>query len=204
LNTIIKDGKETFLKLTNEYLASESFKNLIKSETNINSLLIFFELVKKQQIEILQDLSDELLFITKQQVLNCDFDITVLSNPKALNLPELKSRIKNEISAELLNNVINGSKFTVVESLFLVLTRVDKEKTVKALNNSDMNIFCKSMCHKELNISQSTEVLNKTKNKTFISDDLNSSEFCSKLLDKYLTIQRADSYQYNRLNFGDF
>lgn len=204
LNTIIKDEKETFLKLTNEFLASESFKNLIKSETNINSLLIFFELVKKQQIEIHQDVSNELLIITKEQVLNCDFDITVLSNPKALNLPELKSRIKNEISAELLNKVINGSKFTVVESLFLVLTRVDKEKTIKALNNSDMNIFCKSMCHKELNISQSIEVLNKTKNKTFISDDLNSSEFCSKLLDKYLTIQRADSYQYNRLNFGAF
>jgi hypothetical protein len=204
LNTIIKDDKEPFLRLTNDFLASKSFKALINNESNINSLLIFFEIVKKQQIEITQDVSNELLNITKQQVLNCDFDITILSNPKALNLPELKSRIKNEISAELLNKVISGSKFTVVESLFLVLTRVDKEKTVKALNKSDVNILCTSMCHKELNISQSTEVLNKTKNKTFFSDDLNSNKFCAKLLDKYLTIQRADSYQYNRLNFGDF
>lgn len=204
LNTIIKDDKKPFSKITNEFLASEKFKALIKNENNINSLLIFFEIVKKEQIQITQDISNELLNITKQQILNSDFDITVLSNPKALNLPELKRKIQNEISAELLNKVINGSKFTVIESLFLVLTRVDKEKTVNAMKKADITIFCKSMCHKELNISQSTEVLNKTKNKTFISDDLNSKQFCSKLLDKYLTVQRADPYQYNRLNFGDF
>lgn len=204
LNTIIKDNKEPFLKIVNGFLASEKFKTLIKNESNINSLLIFFEIVKKEQIQIAQDISNELLSITKKQVLNCDFDITVLSNPKALNLPELKSKIKNEISAELLNKLINGSKFTVMESLFLVLTRVDKEKAVKALNKADMTIFCTSMCHKELNISQSIEVLNKTKNKTFISDSLNSNKFCANLLDKYLSIQRADTYQYNRLNFGDF
>lgn len=204
LNTIIKDNKEPFLKIINGFLASEKLKTLIKNESNINSLLIFFEIVKKGQIQIAQDISNELLSITKQQVLNCDFDITVLSNPKALNLPELKSKIKNEISSELLNKLINGSKFTVMESLFLVLTRVDKEKAVKALNEADMAIFCTSMCHKELNISQSTEVLNKTKNKTFISDSLNSNKFCANLLDKYLKIQRADTYQYNRLNFGDF
>lgn len=204
LNTIIKDNKEPFLKIINEFLASEKFKALIKNESTINSLLIFYEVVKKEQIQIVQDISNELLSITKQQILNCDFDITILSNPKALNLPEIKSKIKNEISAELLNKVINGSKFTVIESLFLVLTRVDKEKTVNALNKADINTFCTSMCHKELNISQSTEVLNKTKNKTFVSDSLNSNKFCAILLDKYLTIQRADVYQYNRLNFGDF
>jgi hypothetical protein len=204
LNTIIKDNKESFLQLTNDFLASEKLKTLIKNEHNINSLLIFFEIVKKEQIQIAQDISNELLSITKQQVLNCDFDITILSNPKALNLPELKSKIKNEISAELLNKVINGSKFTVMESLFLVLTRVDIEKTANALNKADINIFCTSMCHRELNISQSTEVLNKTKNKTFVSDSLNSNKFCANLLDKYLSVQRADVYQYNRLNFGDF
>jgi len=69
---------------------------------------------------------------------------------------------------------------------------------------ADINLLCNSMCHKELNISQSTEVLYKTKNKTFVNDSLNSNLFCSNLLDKYLTIQRADQYQYNKLNFGDF
>ena len=204
LNTIIKVNKEPFLKVINEFLASEKFKLLIKNETNINSLLIFYELVKKRQIQITQDLSNRLLRNTKQQVLNCDFDITILSNPKALNLPELKSRIKNEISTELLNKIIYGSKFTVTKSLFLVLNRVDKEKTIQALNGADVNIFCTSMCHKELNISQSIDALYTIKNKTFIDNDLNSNKFCANLLDKYLTTQRADSYQYNRLNFGDF
>ena len=204
LNTIIKDNKEPFLKVINEFLASEKFKLLIKNETNINSLLIFYELVKKRQIQITQDLSNQLLSNTKQQVLHCDFDITILSNPKALNLPELKSRIKNEISTELLNKIICGSKFTVTKSLFLVLNRVDKEKTIQALNCADINIFCASMCHKELNISQSIDALYTIKNKTFIDNDLNSNKFCANLLDKYLTTQRADSYQYNRLNFGDF
>ncbi|MFD0796658.1 SMEK domain-containing protein [Maribacter chungangensis] len=204
LNTIIKDNKEPFLKVINEFLASEKFKLLIKNESNINSLLIFYELVKKRQIQITKDLSNQLLSNTKQQVLNCDFDITILSNPKALNLPELKSRIKNEISTELLNKIICGSKFTVTKSLFLVLNRVDKEKTIQALNNSDINIFCASMCHKELNISQSIDALYTIKNNTIIDNDLNSKKFCANLLDRYLMFQRADTYQYNRLNFGDF
>lgn len=204
LNTIIKDNKEPFLKVINEFLASEKFKLLIKNETNINSLLIFYELVKKRQIQITQDLSNQLLSNTKQQILNCDFDIAILSNPKALNLPELKSRIKNEISTELLNKIICGSKFTITKSLFLVLNRVDKEKIIQALNCADINIFCTSMCHMELNISQSVDALYTIKNKTFIDNDLNSNKFCANLLDKYLTTQRADSYQYNRLNFGDF
>jgi hypothetical protein len=204
LNTIIKDDKEPFLKLTNNFLASESFKALINNESNINSLLIFFEIVKKQQIEITQDVSNELLNISKQQLLKCNFDITILSNPKALNLPELKTRIKNEISAQLLNRILKGKKFTLMESLFLVLTRVDKVKALNSLIDSDINILCESMCHKELNISQATEVLNKIRSKTYISDKLNSNQFCASLLDKYLTSQRSDKYQYNRLNFGDF
>jgi hypothetical protein len=102
------------------------------------------------------------------------------------------------------NKIIFGSKFTVTKSLFLVLNRVDKEKTIQALNSADINIFCASMCHKELNISQSIDALYTIKNKTFIDNDLNSNKFCANLLDKYLTTQRADSYQYNRLNFGDF
>jgi hypothetical protein len=204
LNTIIRDEKEAFLNSTNKFFASKRFQDLIKNEQNINSLLIFYEIVKKNQITIYQSIYDELLNLTKEQILICDFDITLLSNPKALNLPELKDKIKNEISAQLLNRILKGKKFTLMESLFLVLTRVDKEKALNSLIESDINILCDSMCHKELNISQSTEVLNKTRNKTFISDNLNSNQFCANLLDKYLTSQRSDQYQYNRLNFGDF
>ncbi|ALJ04479.1 hypothetical protein APS56_04690 [Pseudalgibacter alginicilyticus] len=204
LNTTIDSEKEIFHEIINQFFISTSFKKLLNSEQNINSLLIFYELVKKNEIGITQISQNDILYITKEQILKIDFDITILSNPKVLNIQELKEKVKNEISAELLNKVIYGSKFTVIESLFLVLTRVDKEKTVNALNMSDLNIFCNSMCHNELNISQSTEVLNKTKNKTFVNDNLNSNLFCSNLLDKYLTIQRADQYQYGRLNFGDY
>ncbi len=204
LNTTIKEDKEPFLKITNEFLASEKSKALIKNENNINSLLIFYEIVKKKQIQISEHISYILLNSTKQQILNCDFNITILSNPKALNLPELKNKIQNEISADLLNKVINGSKFTVTKSLFLVLNRVDEAKTTKALNMSDMNILCTSMCHKQLNISQSIDALYTIMNKTFIDNDLNSIKFCSNLLDRYLTLQRANTFQYNRLNFGDF
>lgn len=204
LNTTIVSDKEIFYEIINRFLISSSFNKLLESERNINSLLIFYELVKKNEIEIKGITQNKLLAITKKQILNIDFDVAILSNPKVLNIQELKEKVKNEISAELLNKVLDGSKFTVMESLFLVLTRVDKEKTINALNMADLNILCNSMCHKELNISQSTEVLNKTKNKTFVNDNLNSSLFCSNLLDKYLTIQRADEYQYGRLNFGDY
>lgn len=204
LNTIIKEEKESFLNSTNKFFASQKFQNLIENEQNINSLLIFYEIVKKNQIQISQNIYKELLTRTKEQILICDFDITLLSNPKALNLPELKDKINNEISAQLLNRILKGNKFTLMESLFLVLTRVDKEKALNIFINSDINTLCDSMCHKELNISQSTEVLNKTRNKTFISDNLNSNQFCANLLDKYLATQRSDQYQYNRLNFGDF
>ncbi|MCF6307128.1 MAG: hypothetical protein L3J09_04140 [Flavobacteriaceae bacterium] len=204
LNTTITNGKEDFYKITSEFLTSIEFKELLKNERNINSLLIFYELVKKNEIEIAQSTKNELSETAKEQILKCDFDITILSNPKLLNIPELKEKVKNEISAELLNKILISSKFTIMESLFLVLTRVDKVKTIKALNMADINILCNSMCHKELNISQSTEVLNKTKNKTFVNDNLNSNLFCGKLLDKYLTMQRTDQYQYNRLNFGGF
>jgi len=204
LNTIIKDDKEPFLDSINKFFTSEKFKNLIENGQNINSLLMFYEILKKNQIQINQSTKNELLVLTKDKILKSDFDISILSNPKVLNLQELKSKVRSEISSELLNRVINGSKFTVIESLFLVLTRVDKEKTINALNNSDINILCNSMSHKELNISQSTEVLNKTKNKTFVDENLNSNLFCTNLLDNYLTKQRADQYQYGRLNFGDF
>lgn len=204
LNTIIKDEKDTFLILTNRYFASIEFQNILENEQNINSLLIFYEIVKKNQIQISHSIYDKLLSLTKKQILICDFDITLLSNPKALNLSELKDKIKNEISPQLLNRIIKGKKITVMEPLFLVLTRVDKEKTLNALVKSDMKILCDSMCHKELNISQSTEVLNKTKNKTFINDNLNSNHFCANLLDYYLTVKRSDQFQYNKLNFGDF
>ena len=204
LNTIIKDDKETFLDSTNKFFTSEKFKSLIENEQNINSLLIFYEILKKNQIQVNQNIKDELLVLSKNKILKSDFDISILSNPKVLNLQELKIKVQNEISSELLNNVINGSKFTIMESLFLVLTRVDKEKTINALNMADLNILCNSMCHKELNISQSTEVLNKIKSRTFVNDNLNSNIYCGKLLDKYLTTQRSDQYQYNRLNFGDF
>src|SRR5690606_3840766 len=50
LNTIIKDDKKPFSKITNDFLASEKFKALTRNENNINSLLIFFEIVKKEQI----------------------------------------------------------------------------------------------------------------------------------------------------------
>jgi hypothetical protein len=204
LNTIIKENKEPFLDSINVFFTSPKFRNLIKNEKSLNSLLIFYEVLKKNQIQITNIIKDELLSLTKDQILNIDFDLTLLSNPKVLNVQELKNKVEDEISAELLNKVFNGSKFTVMESLFLVLTRVDKEKTINALNKADINILCDSMCHKELNISQSTEVLNKTKNKTFINDKINSNQFCTKLLDNYLTKQRADKYQYGRLNFGDF
>ena len=204
LNTTIVSDKEIFYEIINRFLISSSFKKLLQSELNINSLLIFYELVKKNEIEINQIAQNELLTTTKKQILEIDFDVAILSNPKVLNIQELKEKVKNEISPELLNKVLDGSKFTVMESLFLVLTRVDNEKTVNALNMADLNIFCNSMCHKELNISQSTEVLNKTKNKTFVNDNLNSNQFCSNLLHIYLTIQRADEYQYGRLNFGDY
>jgi hypothetical protein len=186
LNTTIVSDKEIFYEIINRFLISSSFNKLLQSEQNINSLLIFYELVKKNEIEIKGITQNELLAITKKQILNIDFDVAILSNPKVLNIQELKEKVKNEISAELLNKVLDGSKFTVMESLFLVLTRVDKEKTIYALNMADLNILCNSMCHKELNISQSTEVLNKTKNKTFVNDNLNSNLFCSNLLDKYL------------------
>jgi hypothetical protein len=204
LNTIIKVNKGPFLKITNEFLASDKFKTLIKNENSINSLLIIYEIVKKKQIQINQDISNILLSTIKNQISNCDFDITILTNPKALNLPELKEKIKNEISVKLLNNVIKGSKFTVTKNLFLVLTKIDKEKTIKAFNESEVNTLYKSMSHKELNISQSIDALLTIKNNTFIDNSLNSNKFCANLLDIYLKLQREDTYEYNRLSLGDF
>jgi hypothetical protein len=204
LKTTIISEKEIFCEIINQFLISTSFSKLLQSEQNINSLLIFFELVKKNEIEIKEITQKGLLSITKKQILEIDFDVMILSNPKVLNIQELKEKVKNEISAELLNKVLDGSKFTVTKSLFHVLTNVDKGKTVNALNKSDMHILCDSMCHKEINISQSIDTLIEIKNKTFVNDNLNSNLFCSNLLDKYLAIQRADEYQYGRLNFGDY
>lgn len=204
LHTIIDSENEIFSEIINKYFVSTTFKRILKSEQNIYSFLTFYDLLKKNEIGITSIIQNELLIITKEQILNIDFNIAMLSNPKILNIQELKEKVRDKISVELINKVLNGSKFTIIDSLFRVLTEIDKEKTVNALNMADINILCDSMCHKELNISQSTEVLNRTKNKTFINDNLNSNLFCSNLLDKYLLIQRENQYKYGSLNFGDF
>ena len=205
LNKIIVSDKELFSEIVNQFFLSVSFKKLINNEQNINRLLLLFELVKRNEIEINHNTQNELLDITKALILKCDFDLMTLTNPRRiLNIPEFKKKIKNEISAELLNKILIGSKFTVIESLFSTLLSIDKKKAINALNNSNLQIVKSTMFHYELNIGISTEVLNRTKNKAFISEELNSNHFCSKLLDIYLTEQKTDSYEYNRLNFGDF
>ncbi|MCP5064803.1 MAG: SMEK domain-containing protein, partial [Ignavibacteriae bacterium] len=75
LNTVIKEEKEAFLNSTNKFFTSKRFQDLIENEQNINSLLIFYEIVKKNQIQISQNIYDELLTLTKEQILICDFDI---------------------------------------------------------------------------------------------------------------------------------
>lgn len=205
LNKIIISDKELFSKIINEFFLSEYFKEILNNEKDINSLLLFFDLVKRNEVEIKHNTKRDLFILTKELILQCDFNLMSLTSPRRiLNIPEFKEKIKNEISAELINKSLNGSKFTVIESLFSTFLSIDKKKALKALNNSNLQIVKSSMFHYELNIGISTEVLNRTKNKAFISEELNSNQFCSKLLDIYLTEQKADSYEYNRLNFGDF
>ena len=108
LNTTIVSDKEIFYEIINRFLISSRLNKLLQSEQNINSLLIFYELVKKNEIEIKGITQNELLALTKKQILNIDFDVAILSNPKVLNILELKEKVKNEISAELLNKVYNS------------------------------------------------------------------------------------------------
>lgn len=205
LNKLIASDKELFSVIVNQFFLSTSFKKLLNNEKNINILLLFFELVKRNEIEINVNTQNKLINITKALILNCDFDLMTLTNPRSiLNIPELKEKIKNKISAELFNKILIGSKFTAIESLYSTLLSIDQNKAINALNNTNLQIVKNSMNHHELNISISTEVLYRTKNRAFVSEELNSNEFCSKLLGIYLTEQKADKYEYNRLNFGDF
>jgi hypothetical protein len=204
IKKIVASNEDIFYKLINEYLNSDIFSELFESETNISSLLILFELIKRNEIGINENTQKRLSENIKKQILKCNFDYTLFANPKVLNVPELKIKIDNKISSELLNKIISRSKFTIMDSLFRVLRAVNKEKTIKALNTADSNIFVQSMCHKELNMSQTLEVLFRAKSKTYINENLNSDLFWYNLLDDYLIIQKENQYQYHRLNFGDF
>jgi hypothetical protein len=163
-----------------------------------------FELIKRNEIGVNENNQKQLLENIRKQILKCNFDYKLFANPKVLNVPELKTKIDNKISSELLNKIISRSKFTILDSLFRVLRAVNKEKTINALNTADSNIFVQSMCHKELNISQTLEVLFRAKSKTYINENLNSDLFWYNLLDDYLFLQKENQYQYHRLNFGDF
>jgi len=204
LKKINNSNEDLFYELVNRFFDSNVFYELLKIETNISSLLILFELIKRNEVEINEDIQNKLLVSIKKLILECDYDSTLYSNPKVLNIPELKSKIDNEISTQLLNKILNRSKFTVLDSLFRVLRAINKEKTINALNKADLNIFVQSMCNKELNMSQSLEVLFRAKSKTYIDENLNSNLFWYNLLDEYLIIQKDNQLKYHRLNFGDF
>ncbi|PNW27027.1 hypothetical protein [Formosa algae] len=204
LKKITISSEDLFYELVNKFFDSNVFYGLLKIETNISSLLILFELIKRNEVGINEDIQNKLLVSIKKLILECDYDYTLYSNPKVLNIPELKSKIDNEISTELLNKILNRSKFTILDSLFRVLRAINKEKTINALNKADLNIFVQSMCNKELNMSQSLEVLFRAKSKTYIDDSLNSNSFWYNLLDEYLIIQKDNQYKYHKLNFGDF
>ncbi|WP_179006170.1 SMEK domain-containing protein [Winogradskyella forsetii] len=204
LKKITISSENLFYELVNKFFDSNVVYNLLKIETNISSLLILFELIKRNEVGINEGVKNKLLVSIKKLILESDYDYTLYSNPKVLNIPELKSKINDEISTELLNKILNRSKFTILDSLFRVLNAINKEKTINALNKADLNIFVQSICNKELNMSQSLEVLFRAKSKTYIDENFNSNSFWYNLLDEYLIIQKDNQYNYHKLNFGDF
>jgi hypothetical protein len=204
INKILVSNKDLFSELVNKYFESQAFNELLKVENKINNLLILYQLIKKNEVGINENLNNRLSNKIKELILKCDYDYKLIINPRALTIPELKNKLENEISTDLIDKIISNSKFTILDNLLRVLVGINKIKTIEALNNASSDRFIKSMCHKELNMSQSLEVLFRAKNKTFIDNDINSNLFWSKLLNKYLVFQKADVYQYDRLNFGDF
>ncbi|WP_347174271.1 SMEK domain-containing protein [Polaribacter uvawellassae] len=204
LKKIISSNEDLFYELVNKFFDSKVFYDLLKIESNIITLLILFELIKKNEVAINENTQNKLLVFINKLILECDYDYTLYSNPKVLHIPELKSKIDNEITTDLLNKILNRSKFTILDSLFRVLKAINKEKTINALNKADLNIFVQSMCNKELNMSQSLEVLFRAKSKTYIDENLNSDLFWYNLLDEYLIIQKGNQLKYHKLNFGDF
>ena len=205
INKILEANlKRDFFELLNKYFSSTSYKSLISNEDNLNSLLIAFDLFEKQEIAINSEIKKSSKSLIKRKIIDSKSDYSLFSNYKILNIPELKEKVKNDISSNTINGFLKNSKFTIVKPLFTVLAEIDKEKTIKSLNKANIEVFIKSMSHRELNISQSIDSLFEIKKYTFINDDINSIKFCESLLDRYLIKQKADVYQYNRLNFGDF
>ena len=204
LNKIITSNKNLFSELIAVFFESKSFLTLLQNEKSIKNLLLLYNILFVNKVEINEVVQNKILIITKKLILDLEYDDTLYHNLLVLNIPELKLKLEKGISSDLLNKTIESSKFTIMDSLFRVLIDINKEKTIKAVNNADLEIFIKSMSHKELNISQSLEVLFRAKNKAFIDANLNSNLFFNNLLDKYLLFQKEDQYQYNRLNFGDF
>lgn len=205
INQMLDDtGRKEFYPIINKYFKSEVFKNIIRKEENLNSLLITYDLLEKKEIKIDLETKTNSKSLIKKKILSSKSNYILFSNYKILNIPELVEKVKSEISSETINSFLKNSKFTIVKPLFTVLAKIDKEETIKSLNNADYNIFIKSMSHNELNISQSIDSLFEIKKYTFIDNNLNSDKFCEIVLDKYLDKQKEDSYQYNRLNFGDF
>lgn len=204
LNRLITSNKNLFSELIGVFLESKKFLSLLQNEKSIKNLLLFYNVLFINKVEIDQDVQNKTLIITRNLILQLNIDNVLYHNLLVLNIPELKLKLEKGISSDLLNKIIASSKITIMDSLFRVLTNVNKEKTIKAVNSANLDVFIKSMSHKELNMSQSLEVLFRAKNKTFTDKNLNSNLFFNNLLDKYLLFQKEDQYQYHRLNFGDF
>jgi len=198
------DKKSEFFETIDNLFNSDRFQLLLFSENNVNSLLIFYELLKKDEFEIKKQTRNNLTIITEDIILQHDTDISLYTNTKILNIPKLHKKIKDSISSELINSQIKDNKFTKSEALISVLSSIDKKKTIFAFNNADKKILVNSMLHNENNIVQVSESLNRIRNNMLINNDLNTNALCSSLLDKYLAIQKTNRRKFKMLSFGGF
>ena len=203
LRKLFEDSKAYFSVL-NKIVLSESFIGQIKTEKNLNYLLIFTEFAEKYLNFEKSILKQETSIAITNVIAKMPNKLEALSNPKFLNVENLDSDFIDSINTREIENYFESNKITYAEDLFRVLSTIDKEKTIEKFKKLNNAVLVRALLNPELNFSQAIESINKLKNKVYKDEKLNSNKKIAEILNDYLLKYTNDNRRYSRISVSDY